>query len=634
MGCVLRLGKASFHGIARILAFAAVVLLFWGCSEHAKQPSASFKVAVLADVHFHDVYGTFKDIGYNGIHAPGSKHKATIRTMGAQLHSTRLFNENYFAFLAALDQLVKDKITLVVLPGDFSDDGQRIHLRALNSIMEAYEQQYGMRFFLTTGNHDPVRPIKSIGGKKDFMGADGGEQLIWSDSISDPTALITDDIAPLGYAEVLEVLKQRGFYPQKRDLYWSTPFANYGYECYSFAKAEEASSLENRLYTAQNGFNLPDVSYVVEPVEGLWLLALDGDAYPPKEIASHNSQDPNNFEGASKGYANVLQYKPHLVSWIAKVVQEARKHHKVLLPFSHFPMVDFYDGQEEKIMDLLGDQALQMERLPSVEVSSTLAGTSMGIHFGGHMHMNDTGVFISDSGSTLVNVQSPSLAAYPSAYKEVIFKPDSMVEIRTKSLDTVPRFKELFPFYRMEHRFLQQNHPQAQWNDTILKIPDYRAYTLEHLKELIRLRFKYEWPQAFWEQLASMNFLELMWAVQLKDDAAMETFMAGREIPKDFLEAVHHKFGDLQTLKSWTGQDFITDFYLLRNGDELAKQDISAQRWQVYEKWFQTLPAERAEGFPERLRLMLQIMDGFMHGSPSDHFSVNLANGEVIDLKK
>ena len=54
-------------------------------------------VAFMTDVHFENVYGDFKSTAFSGIPTKDGKN-ATIRTMYAQLTSTRLFNENYFAF--------------------------------------------------------------------------------------------------------------------------------------------------------------------------------------------------------------------------------------------------------------------------------------------------------------------------------------------------------------------------------------------------------------------------------------------------------------------------------------------------------------------------------------------------------
>ena len=116
-------------------------------------------VAFLADVHLQEVYANLNAANFKGVPHPITGKLATIRTMESQLNSTRLFNENYFAFIQALDQLAEKKIQLVVLPGDFSDDGQPMNVLALQKILHEYSNRYGMRFFLTTGNHDPVSPF-------------------------------------------------------------------------------------------------------------------------------------------------------------------------------------------------------------------------------------------------------------------------------------------------------------------------------------------------------------------------------------------------------------------------------------------------------------------------------------------
>src|SRR5690606_550426 len=74
------------------------------------------QIAFMPDIHFHDVYAEFQDDSFAGIPNKISGKNATIRTMQSQLMSTRLFNENYFALLAALDDVVDRGIKLVALP--------------------------------------------------------------------------------------------------------------------------------------------------------------------------------------------------------------------------------------------------------------------------------------------------------------------------------------------------------------------------------------------------------------------------------------------------------------------------------------------------------------------------------------
>lgn len=66
--------------------------------------------------------------------------------MAAQLHSTRLFNENYFALRATLDDIAKRDIKLVALPGDYTDDGQPLHVKGLATILKEYTERYGISF--------------------------------------------------------------------------------------------------------------------------------------------------------------------------------------------------------------------------------------------------------------------------------------------------------------------------------------------------------------------------------------------------------------------------------------------------------------------------------------------------------
>ena len=137
------------------------------------------RIAFMADVHFHDVYAEFSDGPFEGPPNTISAKQATIRTMAAQLRSTRLFNENYFAFLAALDDAISRGIEHVALPGDFSDDGQPVHIRGLDRILDRYTDM-GVRFYLTPGNHDPSSPFGRPAGKPDYLGADGRTVGIFS----------------------------------------------------------------------------------------------------------------------------------------------------------------------------------------------------------------------------------------------------------------------------------------------------------------------------------------------------------------------------------------------------------------------------------------------------------------------
>ena len=134
----------------RLLLFACL-FLFDSCATSAQ------KIAFISDAHIQNI----------------EDYPELIRSMEAQVQSTRLFNENYFALLAALDDVAQRNISLVVLPGDLTDNGQFINQEKINQILTDYTKRYGMKFFATTGNHDPALPFGMEQAGHDFLKADG-----------------------------------------------------------------------------------------------------------------------------------------------------------------------------------------------------------------------------------------------------------------------------------------------------------------------------------------------------------------------------------------------------------------------------------------------------------------------------
>ena len=84
--------------------------------------NAQTQIAFISDAHIQNVDG----------------HPERVRSMEVQVQSTRLFNENYYAFLAALDDVARRNIRWVVLPGDLTDNGQFFNQEKIKEILHAY----------------------------------------------------------------------------------------------------------------------------------------------------------------------------------------------------------------------------------------------------------------------------------------------------------------------------------------------------------------------------------------------------------------------------------------------------------------------------------------------------------------
>jgi 3',5'-cyclic AMP phosphodiesterase CpdA len=635
---------------------AVLFFIFFSSTISAQKQNKleGVQVAFLSDVHLQDLFGTFSDNDYIGILNPKTGKYTLMRTMASQLHSTRIFNENYFAFIAALEDIVKRKIKYVALPGDYTDDGQPIHVKGLEKILDQYRKKYNIEFFITTGNHDPVGPFAQDSGKEDFLGKDGKSQPIYSKeglykpnlTIEQPV-VVTADIAKMGYLGITDNLKNFGFYPNKKYKFWATPFSTYTSNDYTFEKASKAAELSNRVYNVSPGFEVPDVSYVVEPIEGLWLMAIDGNVYIPKKNDG-DPKDPKNYSEASTGYNNVLSNKKHLIKWVEDISAQAKQQGKTLIAFSHFPMIDFNDDASAEIKELLGPNKWQLNRVPVEEVAQVFADAGLKIHFGGHMHINDTGTRTSAKGNTLVNIQTPSLAAYIPAYKLLTIKKDNLVDIQTITIDAVPRYDELFDLYKMEYQFLESQNTKDIWNIDILKTKNYHDFTDFHLKELVRLRFlKDDWPESFKNFILNVSAEDLLVLANIQTDKDFDVILKNKEnFKKDWTEAENKtdKLLSENNLKrqdfNWKGYDLLVDFYRFRSADELALADVGTARAKQYKVLSQLFFENHKEDsskekiLQNQMRLFLIIFNKFMHEVPADHFSVDLKTGTITNLVK
>lgn len=628
------------------------------------------QIAFMPDIHFHDIYANFSDGAFAGLPNSLSGKHATIRSMAAQLKSTRLFNENYFALLAALDDAAARGIKLIALPGDFSDDGQPLHIRGLAAILQHYSDAYGMQFFAAPGNHDPVRPFSRPAGKSDYLGINGYEQPIYSPGsaacsgklpavqrYSKLSTICSEEVKELGYKEIMAQLSPFGFYPQPGYLYWETPYSNYNEGNYHFSQASEQATYTQRQYEIclqgtggrykQPGYSqcsmVPDSSYLVEPVEGLWLLAIDANVYLPQA-------GDNGYAGAGNaGYNRMFSHKTQVTDWITRVVQRAEQAGKTLIAFSHYPMSEFYNGQSDAIAMQFGADSFQLARRPADSVSNMLAATGLKLHIGGHMHINDTGISRSPDGKVLVNVQAPSLAAYVPAYKLVTIKPQQNVEVQTVVLHDIPRYNELFEHYLQEHNTLAQQGAPL-WNKAILTANNYREFTNWHLSELTRQRFlPQDWPAPLRDNLLALNGWQLLVLSQLQSPLQLTQLLAelvtlqqsqNWQQAATAADALATEAGLVaEDFANWNGFDLAVDFYRLRNAGSLALQDISPQRLAQYQLLTRLLAAKAeaetgSDSFARQFGDVFQLLQAFRHGDSDMHFRLDLSNGSISDLSR
>ncbi|WP_432380314.1 metallophosphoesterase [Duganella sp. P38] len=684
-------------------AFAAVLA---ACgSDHEPAPAApapadsvnSTAVAFMSDVHFENIYGDLKSSQFAGIPTKDGKN-ATIRTMYAQLTSTRLFNENYFAFRAALDDAYGKGLRLVALPGDISDDAQPINIDGLADILREYQGK-GMRFFIAPGNHDPNEPYDDDeAGKNDFLTKDGKEQKIYAVNnaackAKDPAVVCTNQLMEQGYDKLLAKLGAFGYAPDKNDVYWETPFSSYADGKYSYEAAVAAADLGKRQFeicTEGEGgkykvagksysrcVNMVDASYLVEPVKGLWLLALDGNVHAPN--ANFDPANPNYFKGYDNagdgGWNKMLTHKIHQIEWIKSVAARAKAQGKQLMAFSHYPTMDFYANQTEAMKAVFKPGAFQVARVPAAATTAAMAATGLPLHVGGHMHFNGSNDYQDSAGNYLVNVQAPSLAVFGAAYKIIRYQSKDLIDVQTVGLNTVARHNELFPLYQVEYDYLQGSTAAGdiakRWNRNILDSKSYGEFTRTYFGELARLRFMGDyWPCEMKEAAMALDLRQMLilsqlqtrvTLAQLKDNpsvlpltaacaaqgAAGVDGVAASQLTADWAAATakaeqvaaaaNLRLADFAKVSAY---EFYGDFHRTVYAGELALRDMGAERVAQYKVLMGAFPAAPAAivkvgaqlsdqnpvhvAFQAQFKQVFAILKGLGSGKPSDHFTIDL----------
>ena len=531
--------------------------------------NAQTQIAFISDAHIQDVDG----------------HAERVRSMEVQVQSTRLFNENYYALLAALDDVARRNIRWVVLPGDLTDNGQFFNQQKIKNILHSYTQRKGMRFFVTTGNHDPALPLGLMQKNAHFLAVDGSR--------------VTREDSCAGYVSQMECYADFGFFPRKDDCYWESPFTSYTYDKYSYEDACRESVLSKRTYTLCDSLTATDASYLVEPVDGLWLLAIDGGVYLPKEMKDGKWS----YQGSSAGYNLVLKHKPFLLPWVRKVVEEAQKRHKTLVAFSHYPLVDFNDGVSESVRQMWGDRRFDLHRVPEAEVSEAFLQAGLRLHFAGHMHVNDTGIWEGKDGKHLYNIQVPSIATYVPAYKILTIESDEVFRVETVALDTVPGFDSLFPLYRAEYQSDSLRGHSPVWNKEILSARTYGEFCDYQFRDLARLRFiPRDLPES-WRACLDFTGARMLEAVSGEDKS------------------------DDADWTDWCMKDLVLDLYRLRYAERLALEDIPRTRLAVYRYLFDRARISTFRSAEvEMVKGLGTLFLAFLNGEPCQNF--------VIDLKK
>jgi len=249
----------------------------------------------------------------------------------------------------AINEIIESKVKFVLVCGDLTKDGELINHNAFAASLKKLNTA-DIAVYVVPGNHD----INNFGAVR-YKGD------------------VTETVASITANDFARIYRDYGF---------------------NAAITRDDDSL----------------SYVAEPVEGLWLLALDTCRYRENLYGKH---------GIVSG-----KISQRTADWIASVLREAANNKKAVMAMMHHGAVEHWNGQKKLHPDYLIQEFADFGRF--------LASWNVRAVFTGHYHAQDI-ARAEYNGKFIYDIETGSLVTAPSPVRYIEIK-DNSLNIRTETI--------------------------------------------------------------------------------------------------------------------------------------------------------------------------------------------------------
>ena len=277
----------------------------------------------------------------------------------------KLTRESAEILQTAIGKINSENVSFVLVPGDLTDHGDR----ATHELVAQYLKQLqasGKKVYVIPGNHDIDNP----------------NAVSYSGNFIQRVPNIT--------AEEFEQI-----------------YADFGYK--------------DALYR-----DPASLSYVAEPQEGLWLLALDSCRYKDKL---------GETETLTGG-----RFSPQTLGWIEDMLIKAAQANKAVIAMEHHPVTEHFDGMATYFPQYVIENYQAVSRL--------LAAYNVRLVFTGHFHAQDiTERTWPDINKFLFDVETGSLVTYPCPYRVVNIDGSQKADIRSMRIQSIASHPQDFQGY-------------------------------------------------------------------------------------------------------------------------------------------------------------------------------------------
>lgn len=278
-------------------------------------------------------------------------------------HDRKLLVESEELLGVAVDKITNSDVDFVLVPGDLTKDGAEV----CHSLFASYLGQIeaaGISVYVVPGNHDLYNPHAVS---------------FFSDEVQQEKYVSPEEFAAI-------------------------------YSDFGFSEA---------LYTDESS-----LSYVVEPVDGLWILCMDS------TINTNNIEEDYPTTDGS--------FKQNTITWMDTVLNEAADQGKAVFAIFHHGLIPHWEGQEKLHNEYVieGYQSL----------AAYLANKNVKAVFTGHYHSQDIAKESFNDDDFIFDVETGSLVTYPCPIRTVSIA-ENMMEIRSDTITAIPSHLEGFTKY-------------------------------------------------------------------------------------------------------------------------------------------------------------------------------------------
>lgn len=264
----------------------------------------------------------------------------------------KMLAESEAILQSVVTSLISEDVNIILVSGDLTKDGEHSSHVKFSQFMDQLEAA-GKKVYVVPGNHD----INNYGA---FQYSGTGSARV-------------PNVNPAQFSDI---------------------YKNFGYG--------------EALYRDSNS-----LSYIVEPVDGLWIFGMDDCKY-------EQNVPENTFHGGA--------FSAETLNWLITRLQEAKSKNKAVIGFIHHSLLEHFNGEKALLNAYVIDNW--------EKVSGDLSANGMHAVFTGHFHAQDI-VKKQFNSSFMFDIETGSLLTYPVPYRIAKLYSDGTMTINSKRVSDI-----------------------------------------------------------------------------------------------------------------------------------------------------------------------------------------------------